>query len=328
MITSMKDLEQNRLEEYFESPGKEDHGFVEDLFFNKENEDTLQRIAQKQWKNIQPKPIDLQHILNKIHFDINNQKPEKSLGKKLLQAYYRVAAILILPLIVASVFVWFNPNWSGMTYSELTAPKGSRIQFVLPDGSTGHLNSGSTIRYASNFSITRHIELSGEGYFDVKKNLQSPFIVKTKHAHVKVHGTSFDVCAYETEDKIITTLESGSVEIINKKTSASTVLKPGQQNQFDKRSGKMQNLEVDTKLYTSWKDELLRFDNAPFDEVVKKMERWYGVKIILDEKLQDSENFTMTIKTESLRETLQLLQFTTPMTYKIENDMVYIKQKR
>ena len=89
----------------------------------------------------------------------------------------------------------------------------------------------------------------------------------------------------------------------------------------------MENHEVDTKLYTSWKDELLRFNNAPFGEVVKKMERWYGVKIILDESLQDSENYTMTIKTESLRETLQLLQFTTPMIYKIENDMVYIKKR-
>jgi ferric-dicitrate binding protein FerR (iron transport regulator) len=323
----MKDLEQNRFEEYFESPAQEDHAFVEDLFFNKENEDSLRKIAIKQWKNIQPKPIDLQHVLNKIHFDINSQKPEKSLARKFLQAYSRVAAILILPLIVASVFVWFNPNWSGITYSELTAPKGSRVQFVLPDGSTGHLNGGSTIRYASNFSTNRDVELLGEGYFNVKKNRQSPFVVKTEHANIKVHGTSFDVCAYETEDKITTTLESGSVEIINKKTSASTVLNPGQQNRLDTRSGKMQNLEVDTKLYTSWKDELLRFDNAPFGEVVTKMERWYGVKIILDESLQNSENYTMTIKTESLRETLQLLQLTAPMTYKIENDMVYIKKR-
>lgn len=323
----MKDSEKNRFEDYFQSPGQDDHTFVENLFFNKGNEDTLRSIANKQWEKILPKPIDLQHLLNKIHFDINSKKPEKSFTQKFFQAYSRVAAILILPLLIASLVVWITPFSSGKTYSELTAPKGSRVQFVLPDGSTGHLNSGSTIRYASNFNTKRHIELSGEGYFDVKKDLRSPFIVKTKHAHVKVHGTSFDVCAYETEDKIITTLESGSVEIINTKTSASTVLEPGQQNQFDKQSGKMENLEVDTRLYTSWKEELLRFDNAPFDEVVTKMERWYGVKIILDESLQDSESYTMTIKTESLRETLQLLQLTTPMIYKIENDMVYIKKK-
>ncbi len=324
----MKDLDENRIREYFTSPTQQDCNYVEDAFFLRKNEEELKKIASKQWENIQAKPVDLQHILNKIHFDINSKKAEKSFGNKFLHIYYRVAAILILPLIIASALVWNNTSPFPATYSELTAPKGSRVQFVLPDGSTGHLNSGSTIRYASDFNTNRGVKLSGEGYFNVKKNQRSPFVVETKHANIKVHGTRFDVCAYKTDDKTITTLESGSVEIINKTTSASTVLKPGQQNQFDNRSGKMQNLEVNTKLYTSWKDDLLRFDNAPFGDVVKKMERWYGVKIILNENLQDSESYTMTIQTESLRETLQLLQLTTPMTYKIENEMVYIKQKQ
>jgi ferric-dicitrate binding protein FerR (iron transport regulator) len=323
----MKDLDKNRIGEYFTSPTQQDCTFVEDAFFLRKNEEELKEIANTQWENIQAGQVDLQHVLNKIHFDINNKKAEKSLGNKFLHIYYRVAAILILPLIIAGALFWNNPNPSTTTYSELTAPKGSRVQFILPDGSTGHLNSGSTIRYASDFNTNRGVELSGEGYFNVKKNQRSPFVIETKHANIKVHGTSFDVCAYDADDKITTTLESGSVEIINKKTAASTFLEPGQQNQFDKNSGKMGNFEVDTKLYTSWKDDLLRFNNAPFGEVVKKMERWYGVKIILDESLQDSENYTMAIKTESLRETLQLLQFTTPMAYTIENDMVYIKKR-
>ncbi len=69
---------------------------------------------------------------------------------------------------------------------------------------------------------------------------------------------------------------------------------------------------------------MLRFDNAPFAEVVKKMERWYGVRITLDKSLQYSDNYTLTIKTESLREMLHLLSLTTPMKYDIKGNKVFI----
>ena len=102
------------------------------------------------------------------------------------------------------------------------------------------------------------------------------------------------------------------------------MLNPGEQNVISTSNGKMQNIPVKTNLYTSWKDEMLRFDNSPFDEVIKKMERWYGVKINLDKSLKYSEYYTFTVRTESLKELLELLSITTPMSYKIDNDTVMI----
>ncbi|HZK96924.1 MAG TPA: FecR domain-containing protein, partial [Prolixibacteraceae bacterium] len=102
---------------------------------------------------------------------------------------------------------------------------------------------------------------------------------------------------------------------------------PGQRMVFDKQSGEVLLKQVDTDLYTSWKENRLKFDNALFGDVVKKLERWYDIKIILDKDLKYSERYTMTIKTESLREVLKRLQITTPMSYKIEEDKVFIYPK-
>jgi ferric-dicitrate binding protein FerR (iron transport regulator) len=156
------------------------------------------------------------------------------------------------------------------------------------------------------------------------KDEKHPFVVSTEYVDVQALGTRFDVCAYPEDQDVYTTLDEGSVRILNKAVNISMTLVPGEQNVCRTPNGEMENRKVRTDLYTSWKDELLRFDNALFDEVVKKMERWYGVKIVVDKRLKYSENYTFTIKTESLRELLGLLSYTTPMTFKIDKDSVMI----
>lgn len=321
----MKDLDKKRINQYFKNPDSQDQDFVAELFSAHKDEEELSQIALNHWKDSSDEKINLQHILNSIHFNINSNTKQKSIGKKILSMYLRVAAVLLIPILISGVLFW-NSSSNHVTYAQLKAPKGSRIQFTLPDGSTGNLNGGSTLTYATNFNSRRAVKLVGEGYFKVKKDSKRPFTVQTKYADIKVLGTEFDVSAYDREHEITTTLESGSVEVFNKETSTVAMLKPGQQNRLNILTGEMQTENVKTDLYTSWKDNLLRFDNAPFGEVIKKMERWYGVKIILDKSLQYSERYTMTIKTESLREMLQLLKLTTPINYKINNDMVFIEK--
>ncbi len=208
--------------------------------------------------------------------------------------------------------------------TEISAPQGSRVQFTLPDGSMGFLNGGSRLKYSVNFSANRQVSLIGEGYFEVAKDKKHLFTVQTKYADIQVFGTKFDVCAYESDHEVSTTLEEGSVRVFNKTEKTYSMLNPGEQNVISKNNGKMQTMSVNTGLYTSWKDDMLRFNNSPFHEVVKKMERWYGVKIILDKSLKYSENYTFTVRTESLKELLQLLSITTPMSYKIDSDTVMI----
>ncbi len=80
-------------------------------------------------------------------------------------------------------------------------------------------------------------------------------------------------------------------------------------------------------LLSSWKENILYFDNENFENVIKKLERWYNVKIELTGKDSVDDRFTLTIKNESLREVLDLISLTTPLNYNIHDNQVTIKYK-
>ncbi len=316
--------DKNRIHNYFIDSSIDDENYIAAQYLNEKNESGLKKIAREHWEKSPSKEVGLQHILDRIHFQINTRKDKRPVLSRILSAYYRVAAVLLIPLIIGGFYLMMQHSNRTDTYAEISAPQGSRVQFKLPDGSMGYLNGGSRLQYPVSFSGNRNLTLSGEAFFEVAKDKKHPFTVQTKYADVQVFGTRFDVCAYESDQEVFTTLEEGSVKVLNKIGKSSAMLNPGEQNVISTRNGKMQNIPVNTNLYTSWKDEMLRFNNSPFDEVVKKMERWYGVKINLDKSLKYSENYTFTVRTESLRELLQLLSITTPMSFKIDNDTVMI----
>jgi len=316
MEISVKD----RIHKYFNSSSIDDEDFVSAQYLHDGNESGLKEIAWEHWEKSPSTEVELQHILDRILININTSKDKRPIFSRILSAYYRVAAVLLIPLLIGGIYMIVLNSNRSTTYAEIVSPQGARVQFTLPDGSKGYLNGGSKLKFPVNFSKNRNISLSGEAYFEVAKNEKQPFTVQTKYIDVKVFGTKFDVCAYEDDLEVLTTLEEGSVSVFNKTKKTYTMLNPGEQNIVNSISGSMKNTSVNTTLYTSWKEETLRFSNSPFDEVVKKMERWYGVNIILDKSLKYSENYTFTIRTESLRELLQLLSLTTPMSFKIDND--------
>jgi transmembrane sensor len=320
----MDKLGKKRITTYLQGGNFEDDSLLEEAFSNPANDHELSEIAFELWNDHEYDHIDLNHVLNRIHTEID-KKRKREWKNRLLSTYYKFAAILIIPLMIAGGLLINHIYSQPETFTEIVSPKGSRIHFILPDGSSGNLNGGSTLRFSSNYIKKRNIKIEGEGYFKVVKNAKLPFTVETKLTNVRVIGTRFDVCAYGSDGEIITTLEEGSVKVMTKNSELQIVLEPGQQNRIDTSTGKMITQKVNTKLYTSWKDELLRFDNAPFSEVLRKMERWYGVKIEVDNEQLYNEFYTMTIRTESLKEMLELLTLTTPIVFKIEEDKVYIR---
>lgn len=316
--------DKNRIHKYFNNSSPDDENFVATQFLNDSNLPIIKEVAHECWDKSPSTEVELQHILDRIHFHINTSTDRRPILSRILSAYYRVAAVLLIPLLIGGIYLIEQNLIRNNTYVEISAPQGSRVQFTLPDGSMGYLNGGSKLQYPVNFSDNRNVSLTGEAFFNVAKDKKHQFTVQTKYANVQVFGTKFDVCAYEGDQEIFTTLEEGSVRVLNKTGKIFTMLNPGEQNVISKSNGKMQNIQVNTNLYTSWKDEMLRFNNSTFDEVVKKMERWYGVKINLDKSLKYSENYTFTVRTESLKELLQLLSITTPMSFKIDNNTVII----
>ncbi len=304
--------------------------WMEKQFDDEKNEPVLKENLKNKWiefLNASTPVVDLKHILYKIHFNMNVKEKGKPLSetRRLYHWFSKVAAVIVLPLLILSIYLVIDRVFEPLQVSEIVAPKGEKVQFILPDGSSGYLNSGSTLKYAYPFH-KRLVELDGEGFFEVVHGKRE-FTVQTHGLKIEVHGTRFNVCAYRDDPDVVTTLEEGSITVIRNADWKRITIKPGQQAIFSRANDQVTSKKVDVGLFVSWKENMLRFQNAPFTDVVKKMERWYDVRIVLDDKLMLTQRYTMTVKTESLREMLELMLVTTPMSYEIKEDLVYITYK-
>lgn len=162
---------------------------------------------------------------------------------------------------------------------ELSTPKGGTYQVTLSDGTTVWLNAASTLRYPPRFSDTdRIVELTGEAYFSVAKDVNRPFQVISDGQKVQVLGTAFNVSAYTDDATTKTTLVEGSVRVsVHADPASSIVMQPNQQFTLRGTDGDVQT--VDVQQYTAWKDGLFYFKQTPFNEMIRQIARWYDIEV-------------------------------------------------
>jgi ferric-dicitrate binding protein FerR (iron transport regulator) len=280
-----------------------------------------------------------------------NQKSARSIYK-----YWKIAASILL-LAGVSLLSYFTGKRSiecTVSYYEVNTPKGSKTQLTLPDGTKIWLNAGSKLIYPNKFIHNqREVSLEGEGYFEVAKDARHPFIVHTSDINIRVLGTVFNVKSYPGERTIETTLISGKVVIEGNQSNPGTTIKlaPNQKAIFLKKIGKLAlsetekkqitklksttidtekiskiyvNENVKTVIYTSWKDNLMVFDNESFENIALKIERRYGAVIrFTDDKIKNYR-FSGTFPEISIDRALNALQYASPFTYKIKGDSIFI----
>lgn len=167
--------------------------------------------------------------------------------------------------------------------NQLVIPYGNQSRLILSDNTVVWLNAGSRLVYPTFFSgKTREVLLFGEAFFEVSKNADKPFIVKTSDIEIKVLGTQFNVSAY-AEDKVIqTVLKEGKVSIRQNNSTffdSEIVLKPNQLASYSKSSNETKLYDVDASYYTLWTKGLLSFDDIDFIRVLKKVERFYNISV-------------------------------------------------
>lgn len=282
-------------------------------------------VTRKSTKSYQP---DLVVNWNKLISLIDySEKPKKS-----YVAYFRwaaAAAILVMAFLAGTGLGdrIFNQS-AKITYTKIIAPEGSKTQVVLPDSTYVWLNSGSEIQYSSDYSAhNREVQMQGECFFDVVKDPVHPFIVSGTKFKVKVYGTRFNVNENNARNMADVTLVSGKVQVLNFHDKLISELKPGQQLVFDEGKYHIQKAD-NLNALTAWLNNMLIFDNQPFEEVIHYLENWYGVKIQLDQSMYYKHNYTFKVKTESLREVMELISVITPIQYNIEGELVTIKYKK
>ena len=246
-----------------------------------------------------------------------------------LQIIWRFAAILIIGIVMGVLVVKYTSERPPL-YITAVAPKGSVTQMILADNTLVYLNAGTEIRYSpESEQKKREVFLNGEAWFDVAKQKNSPFVVHTSLYDINVTGTRFNVKSYDSDTEITTTLEEGEIRINATEKfqlAEAIILKPGEQAALDKNTKQINIKQVDTKLFTSWKDNKLIFLNMNFKELIVLLERKYGVEIEINNQGILKYHYTGTIKNESILEILEIIKHTLPIQYKIEGQKIIINK--
>jgi len=293
-----------------------------------------------------------------------NQK-DNNIKTAWLKTIVRYAAVILLAFSASGALFYFIGRNSAapavQSINKLVVPLGSKAWFSLSDGTVVTLNAGSTLNVSQDYGVNnRIVRLDGEGYFNIAKDKDNPFVVQTPFLNIRALGTEFNIKAYSADRTIETTLVSGSLQIepvkeINQ--GQITVLKPNQKLTFFKadssftsgsemkekeETARSENIKkirtvpvtrlvtenVNVDPVTSWKENRWIFEQQSLSQIAIDLERKFDVQIIFDSERLKSYRFTATILAEPIEQVLMALSMAAPVTYKIRGRVVTLSENK
>lgn len=293
-----------------------------------------------------------------------NQK-DNNIKTAWLKTIVRYAAVILLAFSASGALFYFIGRNSAapavQSINKLVVPLGSKAWFSLSDGTVVTLNAGSTLNVSQDYGVNnRIVRLDGEGYFNIAKDKDNPFVVQTPFLNIRALGTEFNIKAYSADRTIETTLVSGSLQIepvkeINQ--GQITVLKPNQKLTFFKAdssftsgsemkekeaTARFENIKkirtvpatrlvtenVNVDPVTSWKENRWIFEQQSLSQIAIDLERKFDVQIIFDSERLKSYRFTATILAEPIEQVLMALSMAAPVTYKIRGRVVTLSENK
>ncbi len=325
-MNSLTEYEKDIIDRYLNaSIDEKEKLFIISLF--QENNQYFKNSVKNDWDRIINDPAKAEvkpnHNLDKVLYSIykNDHIKSKRPVQRLKSVYANVASILFIPLFITGILIaGYKKYNSGIepddpVSSTIYAPMGSRVSFNLPDGTTGMLNSGSHLNYSIPFIPDRKVTLEGEAWFNVKSDEDHPFKIVTGDLLVRVLGTSFNICAYSPEEYIEIVLEVGKMELVNNRNNEIIMMNPAERLFY--QDGIIKKTLTDPKKYYAWTEGKLIFKGDPMKEVIRRIERWYNVKIeISDPELLDYSLWG-TFEDDKLEDVMRFLSMTSPLKYRI-----------
>ena len=285
--------------------------------------------------------------------------PAKSKKRRILWYSAAVAAMLIAGFFLIGSFYAKNKNSQtpiAREVNEISTRPGSKSKVELPDGSIVWLNAGSKLTYNKDFGKEkREVTLAGEGFFDVTKNNEMPFIISTASINIKVLGTTFNVKAYNEDKQTETSLLHGSIEVtIKNRPNDKIILSPSEKlvvensittlglNDIKKSKENITrttikdintlvsinklkyNPEDSTVAESQWINNKLIFRDEAFSDLAIQMERWFNVSIEIKNEKVAKERLNGTLESVSITQVLEALQVSTPFRYEKAGNKVII----
>ena len=271
-------------------------------------------------------PIDAswEKMRQKIDSEIPATKPKGPTIRNITTLWSYAAVFLLAVLLAGQYFYYQNKSLRAVpqdSYTRFVVEKGSgKSSLFLPDGTKVLLNAGTTIQYPTRFDQKeRTVMLEGEGYFEVAKNREKPFIVTVNGVDIRVLGTSFNVSAYQEE--VVTTLVEGKVQL--KRGDEQVVLSPNQQAIWSDDKFKVK--QVDARNYVLWKEGIFYFEDVDLERILDDMARWYNVNIFYMNSTLKKMKFSVEIKRyEDINEILRRIEQTKRVKFEIKDRTINV----
>lgn len=313
------------------------------------------------WKH-QPQKDDIQaedaymlhlHRMSEMNIPFGDSSTMLSVtigNNKIRKWYWAAAAVLIVAIGLLMAGTLFNKKdtktlAATKEINEVSTRKGSKSKIQLPDGSVVWLNAGSKLTYNKEYGQQiREVTLTGEGFFDVMKNKEKPFIIHTSNINIKVLGTVFNVKAYPEDKQTETSLIRGRIEVtINNRPNDKIILSPNEKLIVENESfinkdidisndappaisiNKLKHNAVDSSVAeTQWVDNKLVFDDESFAELAIRMERWYDVVIEINDPQLQQKRMTGNFEKETINQAIDALKEMIPFRHEQTGNKIII----
>lgn len=275
----------------------------------------LQRVADRRRKEI----------------DAESEKSGNTLGIATCfprWARYAAAAVLVFAAVGFAFQKGQENTASQLTDITIEAPQGSQTRTCLPDGTIVWLNAGSTLTYPQAYGLKdRTVSLSGEACFKIHHDSHLPFCVNTKNIRINDIGTRFNLRDYPSDDEVEIVLEEGAVKLENKlNNNSTTVMSPGQRAVIDKNTGKLHMDKTDATNVSQWTTGRLVLNGENLTVIAQKIERYYGVKVVIDSNSQNDGRFfgEFSKREDSLNDVLRALTSTHKLKYRRKGNTIIL----
>ncbi|RHU28110.1 MULTISPECIES: FecR family protein [Parabacteroides] len=261
---------------------------------------------------------------------LNKKKNSQSRRFNLWYQISTYAAVALLAVAISSMYFLFFHEEDNSLYSKYIGGDGLEADVVeLPDGTHISLGSKTTFHYDKDYGKDKRIVyLEGEAYFDVAKQKDKPFIVKTKEQDIEALGTKFNVMAYPLDSLVITTLLEGSVQLKTMNFPERTIMRPNQQLIYNRNTKQASLFHVDARQFTSWTTGYYYFHEQSLKAILDRLSHVYGMQFTVNSEILNQRTFTGTFyRGQSIKDIMEIVNLSIPIKYKIDDRHVTISEK-
>lgn len=303
-----------------------------DCFYNWVNESASNKVLFFEIKAMYDAGLPLSTPLETSESWGRLLNKKKNLQSRRFNLWYQIstyAAVALLAVAISSMYFLFFHEEDNNLYSRYIGGDGLEADVVeLPDGTHISLGSKTTFHYDKDYGKNKRIVyLEGEAYFDVAKQKDKPFIVKTKEQDIEALGTKFNVMAYPLDSLVITTLSEGSVRLTSLNMTHPTILKPDQQLIYNRNTKKSYLQDVDAQWYSSWKTGYYYFPQQSLQAILDRLSHVYGIKFTVNSEALNKRTFTGTFyRGQNIKDIMEIINLSIPIRYKIDDHHVTISE--